>query len=112
MVAISTSSGGRSGNASRAGSARRVRGEGAGPRGSIASGWKAGQGIEGRVCLGAVRGGRGPCTRRREEGGGRRGMMITLQKRVVIQASEDLTFETNCQQTVINLVSSVENKRE
>lgn len=79
MVAISTSSGGRSGNARRAGSARRVRGEGAGPRGREALGWKAGHGREGSVCLGAVRGGRGPCMRRRAEGGcRRRGMMITF----------------------------------
>jgi len=78
MYAISTSSGGRSANVSRAGSARRVRGEGAGPRGRMASGWKAGQGREGSVCLGTERGGRGPCTRRSEEGGGRRGMVITL----------------------------------
>jgi hypothetical protein len=79
IYAISASSGGRLGNVSRAGSARRVRGEGAGPRGRVASGWKAGQGREGSVCLGTERGGMGPCTRRREEGGGRRGMVITLQ---------------------------------
>ena len=53
IVAISASSGGRSGKVRRTESARRVRCGGAAPRGRIPSGWKAGQGKEGRVCFGA-----------------------------------------------------------
>jgi len=37
-------------------------------------GWKAGSGMDGRVCLGCPRPGSGPLTRRRGVGGGRRGM--------------------------------------
>ena len=49
-----------------------TRRRGLGPGIGVTSGWKVGLGRDGRVCLGRLRAGRGPSTRRREVGGGRR----------------------------------------
>lgn len=52
-----------------------ARGRGAGPQTTGTGGWKAGRGSEGSVCLGCLREGIGPVTRRSGVGGGRRGML-------------------------------------
>lgn len=72
QIAASSRVRGRSGKMRWLGFACRVRGAGAGPRERNASGWKTGRGTLGRACLGWERAGRGPWTRRREEGGPRR----------------------------------------
>ena len=48
-----------------------TRRRGLGPGIGVTLGWKVGLGRDGRVCLGRLRAGRGPSTRRREVGGGR-----------------------------------------
>lgn len=52
IAASSRERGGRSEKVRCSGFACRVRGAGAGPRGSDASGWKTGRGTDGRACLG------------------------------------------------------------
>lgn len=75
-------------------SERCMRDWGIGPWGR---GWKAGQGREGSVCFGAARGGRGPCTRRRAEGGARRGPrgMVTSEMNFYSRSSERLLYTDN-----------------
>jgi len=49
---------------------------GEGPRATAAGCAQVGRGTEGIVCLETERGGTGPCTRRREVGGERRGIIV------------------------------------
>ena len=59
-----------------------ARGRGIGPCTTGIGRWYAGRGTDGRVCLGCLREGKGPSTRRRGLGGGRRGMFLDLTNTV------------------------------
>ena len=61
-------------------SAEFARGRGTGPCDAGAVGWKRGCGIEGRVCLGLLRGGRGPGGTRRNGVGGLRRRVFNMRR--------------------------------